>query len=208
MDELTQKRKRILDFIAGFVKEKGYSPSVRDIVRGCNLGSSSVAQFHLNVLERQGFIRRTREVSRGIALTQKYADTNSIPVLGTIAAGEPIPVPSDDTWSTVPLEAIKLPEYLVGRTDKIYALRVKGTSMIDCLIDDGDIVIMQAADTVADGEAAAVWLKDRREVTLKRVYRQEGRIRLQPANSSMSAMYVAPDNVIVQGRVIGVIRKL
>ena len=129
MDELTPKRKKILDFIAGFVKERGYSPSVRDIVRGCDLGSSSVAQFHLNVLEHQGFIKRAREVSRGIALTEKYHGTNLIPVLGTIAAGEPIPVPSDDTWSTAPQETIKLPEYLVGHQEKVYALRVKGTSM-------------------------------------------------------------------------------
>jgi len=208
MEELTPKRKQILDFIAAFIKGKGYSPSVRDVVNGCGLGSSSVAQFHLNVLERQGFIRRTREVSRGIALTEKYANAALIPVLGTVSAGQPIPVPSDDTWSTVPQETIDLPEYLVDHLDKIYALRVKGTSMIDCMIDDGDIVIMQAANTAEDGETVAVWLKDRQEVTLKRLYREPGRIRLQPANQSMAPIYVLPDKVVVQGKVVAVIRKL
>ena len=208
MEELTPKRKQILDFIAAFIKGKGYSPSVRDVVNGCGLGSSSVAQFHLNVLERQGFIRRTREVSRGIALTEKYANAALIPVLGTVSAGQPIPVPSDDTWSTVPQETIDLPEYLVDHLDKIYALRVKGTSMTDCMIDDGDIVIMQASNTAEDGETVAVWLKDRQEVTLKRLYREPGRIRLQPANRSMAPIYAAPDKVVVQGKVVGVIRKL
>jgi repressor LexA len=204
---LTPKRKRILEFVAGFIREKGYPPSVRDVMAGCSLSSSSVAQYNLDVLERRGFIRRAHDVSRGITLTEKEADAAVIPLLGCIAAGEPIPVPTADTWSTVPQEILKLPEYLVGRLEKIYALRVKGTSMIDFMIDDEDIVIMQAADTAEDGEAVAVWLKDRQEATLKRLYHEADRICLKPANSMMKPIYCKPEDVEVQGRVIAVLRK-
>jgi len=205
---LTPKRTEILDFIASFIKERGYPPSVRDVVRGCGLSSTSVAQYHLEVLERQGFIRRTRDVSRGIALAPRADDISSIPVLGTIAAGNPIPVPSAETWSTVPQEIVKLPEYLLGRRRNVYALRVKGTSMIDSLIDDGDIVIMEAATTADNGDAVAVWLRDRQEVTLKRICHEPDRVCLKPASSLMNPMYFRPEDVEIQGKVIAVIRKL
>jgi len=204
---LTPKRKRILEFVAGFIREKGYPPSVRDVMAGCSLSSSSVAQYNLDVLERRGFIRRAPDVSRGIALTEKETGAAVIPLLGCIAAGEPSPVPTADTWSTVPQEIVKLPEYLVGRLDKIYALRVKGTSMIDFMIDDGDIVVMQAADTAEDGEAVAVWLRDRQEATLKRLYHEPDRICLKPANSLMKPIYCKPEDVEIQGRLVAVLRK-
>ena len=207
MKMLTPKRKGILDFVAGFIREKGYPPSVRDVMAGCSLSSSSVAQYNLNLLERRGFIRRTHDVSRGIALTEKEADATVIPLLGYITAGEPAPVPTPDTWSTVPQETVRLPEYLIDRRDRIYALRVKGTSMIDFMIDDGDIVIMQAADTAEDGEAVAVWLRDREEATLKRLYHEADRICLKPANSMMKPIYCKPEDVEVQGRVVAVLRK-
>lgn len=207
METLTPKRKQILDFITAFVKEKGYAPSVRDVASGSGLASSSVAQFHLNILERQGFIKRARDVSRGIALTANYVDATSIPVLGTIAAGQPIPVPSSDTWSTTPEEMIKLPEDLIGSSENIYALRVRGTSMIDSMIDDGDIVLMQQATTVENGEVAAVWLKDKQEVTLKKIYRERGRVCLKPANKQMKPIYCKPDDVEVQGKVVAILRK-
>ncbi len=207
METLTPKRKQILDFIAAFVKENGYAPSVREVASGNGLASSCVAQFHLNILERHGFIKRARDISRGIALTGQYADASSIPVLGTIAAGQPIPVPSSDTWSTIMEEIIKLPEDLVDGLQNIYALRVKGTSMIDSMIDDGDIVLMQPATTVENGEVAAVWLKDKQEVTLKKIYRERSRICLKPANKQMKPIYCKPDDVEVQGKVVAVLRK-
>lgn len=207
MDALSLKRKRILDFITSFIDGKGYAPSVRDIVKGCGISSSSIAQYHLNVLEREGYIRRDREVPRSISLSRKRQGVTTVPVLGIIAAGEPIPVPSSDTWVTVPEESLEVPNELV-RGKNIYALRVKGTSMVDALIDDGDLVLMQQANNVDNGEMVAIWLKDEQEVTLKKIYREPGQVRLQPANRQMQPMYQRPENIEVQGRVSGVIRKI
>jgi repressor LexA len=131
-----------------------------------------------------------------------------VPVLGYIAAGQPIPVPQSDTWHEEPLETLELSPDMASAGNNVYALKVRGLSMIDALIDDGDIVVMQAVNTVNDGDMAAVWLKAEQEVTLKKLYRERDRIRLQPANSQMEPMYHKPENVEVQGKVIGVIRNL
>ena len=202
------KRRQILDFITRFIKERDYAPSVRDVAEGCGISSSSVAQYHLNVLEAEGHIHRDREVSRSIGLVKKDTSFAAVPVLGVIAAGEPIPVPSADTWTTVPEESLELPLNLTRGLDRLYALRVRGTSMVDALIDDGDIVLVQQTSTIDDGEMAAVWLKNQQEVTLKKVYREGGRIRLQPANAEMPPLYQDADNVEIQGKVIGIIRTL
>jgi len=139
MGELSAKQQQILDFITAFIEEKGYAPSVRDVAQGCDISSSSVAQYHLNILEREGYIRRDREISRSIGLVKEAAILTTVPLLGTIAAGEPIPVPSADAWATTPEETLELPQHLTEGLEKLYALRVKGTSMIDALVDDGDI---------------------------------------------------------------------
>lgn len=202
------KRRQILDFISRFIRERDYAPSVRDVAGGCGISSSSVAQYHLNVLEAEGYIHRDREVSRSIGLVKKGASFTAVPVLGAIAAGEPIPVPSADTWTTVPEESLELPLNLTRGLDRLYALRVRGTSMIDALIDDGDIVLMQSSNTAEDGDMVAVWLKDRQEVTLKKLYREPGRTCLRPANKSMEPIYCQPENVEIQGKVVGVLRTL
>jgi len=207
MQSISLRQKQILDYIIDFIRKRGYAPSVRDIASGCDISSSSLAQYHLKVLERQGYIHRDPEISRSIALVKSELSANSIPLLGTIAAGQPIPVPSSDTWISAPEELLELPEYVTGRLDRVYGLRVQGTSMIDALVDDGDIVILQAASSAEDGEMVAAWLKNRREVTLKKLYRESGRIRLQPANQTMAPIYVDPDEIEVQGRVIAVLRK-
>jgi len=129
-----------------------------------------------------------------------------VPILGTIAAGQPIPVPSADTWVAAPEDTLRLPQELTRGLDNIYALRVKGTSMIDALVDDGDIVLMQQASSADNGEMVAVWLKNQQEVTLKKIYFQRDRVCLKPANPLMEPIYERPDNVDVQGKVIGVIR--
>lgn len=208
MRTLSPKQKRVLDFITNFIQEKGYAPSVRDVAEGCSISSSSVAQYHLDVLERKGHIHRDRQISRSIGLVNEPIDFTVVPLLGTIAAGEPIPVPSADTWVTTPEESLELPQYLTGGLEKLYALRVKGTSMIDALVDDGDIVLMQQASTAEDGEMVAVWLRDEQEVTLKRIYREPGRVCLRPANRLMEPLYFQVGNVEIQGKVIGVLRKL
>ena len=207
MEPISLKQKRILDYIIEFTRGRGYPPSVRDIASGCDISSSSLAQYHLKVLQRHGYIHRDPEISRSIALVKSERPANSIPLLGTIAAGQPIPVPSSDTWISAPEELLELPGYVTGLLDRVYGLRVQGTSMIDALVDDGDIVILQAASTAEDGEMVAVWLKNRREVTLKKLYRESERIRLQPANQTMAPIYVDPDEIEVQGRVIAVLRK-
>jgi len=200
---------RILNFIRKFLDKRGYAPTVRDIARGCNISTPSVVQHHLNTLERQGYIHRDPEVFRSIQLVERKREAISrVPLLGTIAAGKPIPVPTPDTWTTIPEETLQLTGEVTRGKKDVYALRVKGTSLIDAFVDDGDIVLIQQTSTVEDGELAAVWLKTEQEVTLKKVYREAGRIRLQPANKEMEPMYYQPEEVEIQGKVIGVLRKL
>jgi repressor LexA len=199
-------RERILEFIRHSFAEKGYAPTVRDIVKGCNLSSTSVAQHHLNTLEREGRIHRDPQVVRSIQLMQK--DVIEVPLLGAIAAGKPIPVPGSDTWTTPPEEMLKLTADMIGNRRNVYALKIKGTSMVDALIDDGDTVVMEAVPTAENGQMVAVWLKDEQEVTLKKIYREPGRVRLQPANKQMKPIYVKPQNVEVQGKVVAVLRKV
>jgi len=209
MGELTSRRRQILEFIRGFVEDKGYSPTVRDIGKGCGISSPAAVQRHLNILKEEGYIRREPEVFRSISIVEKEGEgVTSVPLLGTIAAGKPISVPNSDTWTAIPEETLRLPEDLTQGKGNIFALKVKGTSMLDALIDDGDIVLMEQASTANDGEMVALWLKDEQEVTLKRIYRDSDKLRLQPANKQMSPLYQDPGNVEIQGKVIGVIRKL
>jgi repressor LexA len=209
MPRVSDTRSRILNFIRRFLDRRGYAPTVRDIARGCNISTPSVVQYHLNMLEEQGFIRRDPEVFRSIQLVEiKREAISRVPLLGTIAAGSPIPVPAPDSWTTTPEETLQLTSELTQDKKDIYALRVKGTSLVDAFVDDGDIVIIQQASTVEDGELAAVWLKNQQEVTLKKIYREKGLIRLQPANKTMQPMYFAPEDVEIQGKVIAVLRKL
>ena len=209
MVRTSDTRLRILNFIGKFLNERGYAPTVRDIARGCNISTPSVVQHHLNTLDRQGYIRRDPEVFRSIQLVERKREVISrVPLLGAIAAGKPIPVPAPDTWTTVPEETLQLTEEVTQGKKDVYALKVKGTSMIDAFVDDGDIVLIQPTTKVEDGEMAVVWLKTEQEVTLKKVYHEAGRIRLQPANKEMKPIYYKPEDVEIQGKVVGVLRKL
>ena len=212
MKKLSDKQRRIINYINRFVSDKGYPPSIRDIQAGCDISSTSVVDYNLNILETKGHIRRHAEVSRGIKLLTKEPEneaTIAVPVIGIIAAGEPIPVPSPDTWDVAAVsETMDVPPELTRGREDIYALKVKGMSMIDALINDGDIVLMQQVNSVENGEMAAVWLRAEKEATLKKVYVEPDRVRLQPANSQMKPFYAARDNVEIQGRVIGVIRQV
>ena len=203
---VSDTRQRIWKFIRSFFEDRGYAPTVRDILKGCDISSTAVVQHHLNILEREGHIHRDPEVFRSIQLLDRK-NTVRVPLLGSIAAGEPIPVPDSDTWGNEALETLELTDELTQEKE-VYALKVKVLSMVDALIDDGDIVLMEPANTADDGDMVAVWLKDKREVTLKRLFREQQQIRLQPANSQMGPLYVHAQNMEVQGKVIGVIRKL
>ncbi|MGD0795495.1 MAG: transcriptional repressor LexA [Dehalococcoidales bacterium] len=212
MKRLSDKQRRIIRYIDRFISEKGYPPSIRDIQAGCGISSTSVVDYNLNILESRGQISRHAEVSRGIRLLTKAPDSGpmvAVPIIGTIAAGEPIPVPGPDTWDVAAVsETMAVPPELTRGREDVYALRVKGTSMIDALINDGDIVLMQQVNRVENGEMAAVWLLAEKEVTLKKVYIEPERVRLQPANTQMKPLYAAPENVAIQGKVIGVIRQV
>jgi repressor LexA len=127
----------------------------------------------------------------------------TVPVVGQIAAGQPIPVPSAETWNAQDFEdAIEVTDQMTKGKDNVFALRVKGTSMIDALVNDGDLVLMEPTSSWDDGDMVAVWLKDREETTLKKIYRDGGRVRLQPANAAMDPIYVDAQNVEVQGKVL------
>jgi repressor LexA len=212
MKELSAKQRRILDFIREFIDEHDYPPSIRQIQEACDISSTSVVDYNLRILERNGYIRRDREVSRAIELLEpggRRPRVISVPIVGTIAAGQPIPVPSADTWQTFdPEETLEVPPDMVSAGKNVYALRVKGNSMIDALVSDGDIVLMEPAPAARDGDMVAAWLKREQEATLKHLHREGSRVRLQPANQTMQPIYTEADNVEVQGRVIGAIRAL
>ena len=209
---LSEKQRRIIAFLKTFIEDKGYPPSIRDIQAACSISSTSVVDYNLRILERHGYIRRDHDVSRGIEMLEETGARPRflrIPLLGQIAAGQPIPVPTADAWNPLDWsELVEISEDMIRGEKEVYALKVKGTSMIDALINDGDLVLMQSTNTVEDGDMAAVWLKDQQETTLKRVYREEGRIRLQPANAQMQPIFAKPENVGIQGKVLGVIRRI
>jgi len=212
MKKLSDKQKRIISYIERFLSEKGYPPSIRDIQAGCNISSTSVVDYNLNILENRGLLRRHADVSRGIKLLNRDTTEEtmvSVPVIGLIAAGEPIPVPAPDTWDVAAVsETMAVPRELTRDKEGVYALRVKGMSMVDALINDGDVVLMQHVSAVENGEMAAVWLKEEKEATLKKVYLDSRNVRLQPANEQMQPLYADPGNVEIQGRVIAVIRQV
>ena len=212
MKELSAKQRRILEFIQGFIDEHDYPPSIRQIQEACGISSTSVVDYNLRILEKQGYIRRDREVSRAIELLEpggRRPRVVPVPIIGTIAAGQPIPVPTADTWQGYDQEEmLQVSPDMVGARENIYALRVKGSSMIDALVNDGDIVIMEAASSARDGDMVAAWLKREQEATLKRFYREGSQVRLQPANETMQPIRTDADNVEVQGRVIGAVRAL
>jgi len=226
---LSDRQRFILNFIGDYMGEHGYAPSIREIkseveraglVRTASGNTStSVVDYNLRALEEAGYIRRDRNKSRAIELVDNNGRSRSrqpmymIPVAPTpIAAGSPIPVLEDIRMGTATDETVEVTGDFLGRhasrVDRLYALKVKGTSMIDALINDGDLVILEAQETAENGQTVAAWLKIEQEATLKRFYREEGRVRLQPANSTMDPIYTEPDNVEIKGRVVGVIRRL
>ena len=204
--DLSPKQQSILRFIRQFIEERDYPPSIREIQEACRISSTSVVDYNLKKLEGDGYIRRDREVSRAIELLERGGRrprTLAVPIIGQIAAGQPIPVPTADTWSNLDYsESIDVTRDMVGARRNVYGLRVKGSSMIDALVNDGDIVLMEAANTADNGDMVAAWLKREQEATLKRFYHEGGRIRLQPANEAMAPIYTDPANVEVQGKVL------
>jgi repressor LexA len=204
---VSDTRQRIIEFIRDFVDQRSYAPTIGEIQKALRLSSKSLVAYHLKALEEEGVIDREPEVARGIDLFGVGKRARAVPLLGTIAAGEPIPVPTEETWRTVVRETVEVPAEMLPRGVRAYALRVKGTSMIDAYVDDGDIVILEGVPAAENGQMVAAWLTDEQKATLKKIYYEPNRIRLQPADPSMAPIYVNPDNIQIQGRVIGVLRR-
>jgi repressor LexA len=206
---LSARQKVVLEFIQGFIKENGYPPTIREIGRACGISSTSVVNYNLNKLEREGLLVRDREVSRGLKLRSPLQSGNVIrvPLVGRIVASEPVHVPSSDEAALGADAAIEVTPDIVDVHDDLFALQVKGDSMVDAMINDGDIVIMRPHHDVQNGDLVAVWLTDKEETTLKHFYREGNRIRLQPANPTMGPIYIDdPSTVQIQGRVVAVVR--
>ena len=208
--ELSERQQKILEFLREFIGENQFPPSIRQIGKHVGITSTSVVKYNLDVLERAKLIEREGEISRGIrVVADRLIDAFSVPVLGRIAAGEPIPVPdSDFPLFDEEYDSVGLTRDIVKDPKGVFALEVRGDSMIDALIHDGDIVVMKSQQRVENGELAAVWLRDEEETTLKRFYLEGRQVRLQPANPTMQPMFFPADNVEVKGKVVCVIRQL
>lgn len=206
MKGLSAKQAAILTFLREFMDDHDYPPSIRDIQLGCDISSTSVVDYNLKALEKFGYIRRDREISRGIELLERgsrRARTVPVPIIGTIAAGQPIPVPDLDhvDWDNM----FEATEDMTRGKEHVFALRVRGTSMIDALVNDGDIVILENTSSCDDGDMVAAWLERENEATLKKFYREGDRVRLQPANSTMKPIFTEASNVKIQGKVLATI---
>lgn len=220
---LGERHRKILRFLEMFQSENGFPPSIREIGENTHISSTSVVNYYLNQLEEMNYIERESNVSRGIRLIKKadgdlaraaraVADMFTVPLVGRIVAGEPVPVPASDFNYYDQETGIEIARSLLPAREKtadLFALEVQGDSMIDAMVNDGDIVIMRPISQVENGEMVAVWLADRDETTLKYFYQEKGHIRLQPANPNMKPIIIEdPAYVQVQGKVVLVIRRM
>lgn len=214
--KLSDRQKRMLEFIQRFSAENGYPPSIREIGEAADISSTSVVNYNLNRLVDEGFLTRDQNVSRGLRLTDKLGRAAErlsaivrVPLVGRIFASEPVPLPSTDSPMFGADEAIEITRDLLPSDDGLFALQVKGDSMIDAMVNDGDIVVMTPATDWRNGDMVAVWLRDKEETTLKHIYREGTRVRLQPANPQMKPIYIEnPENLQVQGKVMLVVRQM
>jgi repressor LexA len=225
---LSDRQHSILQFIWNYIEEHSRPPTIREIGRDVKISSTSVVNYNLNKLEDRGLLERDSDVSRGIRFTEQAAamfgsvaetvtETVSevferlvrIPMVGTIAAGRPIDLPDTGHGLYDDDDMVEVsPSMLKGDTSKLFALTVKGNSMIDAMVNNGDIVIMREQKTAENGEMVAVWLKEDDTTTLKYFHREDAKtVRLQPANPTMGPIYVDATNVEIQGRVMMVMRR-
>ena len=198
---LTKRQREILDYLNEFIQQHGYAPSLEEIGRRFGLSSLATVHKHLTNLQEKGFIKRAWNRSRSVEMipTRTAGRAVELPLLGFVAAGVPIEAITSS-------ETIAVPDDLVGKHDT-YVLRVRGDSMIDEQIRDGDFVIVEDRKNVEGGEMVIALLRGT-DVTLKKFYRDAGgKIRLQPANAAMQPIFVDPDQVQIQGVVVGVMRR-
>jgi repressor LexA len=228
---LSDRHKRILEFLDEYQTQFGYPPSIREIGEKTGITSTSVVNYYLDQLEKGGYIERESHISRGIRLLKSAPDSVGtklanaarsvatvvdemlhIPVVGRIVAGMPMPVPASDFSYYDPETGIDIARSLLPSKEKIselFALEVKGESMIDAMVNDGDIVVMKRIEEAKNGEMVAVWLRDRDETTLKYFFKEGGHVRLQPANPTMRPIIIEDPSIVqVQGKVVLVIRRV
>jgi repressor LexA len=227
---LSERQRRIMEVLERFQNQNGYPPSIREICDQADISSTSVVNYYLEQLEEKGYIERDRRVSRGVRLLKPLSqaagaatktlektaravnDLLQIPLVGRIAAGELMPVPSSDFSYYDPDSMVDIARSLLPAREKgddLFALEVQGDSMIDAMVNDGDIVIMKRSQEARNGEMVAIWLNDRDETTLKYFYLENGRVRLQPANPTMEPIFIDdPRNVEIKGKVVMVIRQV
>jgi len=213
---LGERHQKILDFIQEYQRKYKHPPSIREIGENCDISSTSVVNYYLDQLEKYGHIERDRKISRGLRVTGANisVETLRIPILGPIAAGLPLPElqPGVNYLTDNEANAVDVARNLLPAREKgtdLYALEVKGDSMIDAMINDGDIVVMKRADEARNGEMVAVWLPRDNEATLKYFFKEKDRYRLQPANPTMKPIYVNKEEPLeIKGKVVMVIRKV
>ncbi len=223
---LSKRQQSILQFTRGYMDEHGRPPTIREIGKAVGINSTSVVNYNLGKLEEKGYLDRDPDVSRGLRLTDKangLAQSVSaaagnirsaverlvkIPLVGDIVAGKPVITGNDSFGTYDEDDAVELSRSMLSeKTEDLFALRVRGDSMIDAMVNDGDIVIMKPQyEAPRNGEMVAVWLRND-TTTLKHFYNEGNRVRLQPANPTMDAIYVDPADVQVQGRVLMVLRQ-
>ncbi len=208
--QLTEPQQKILSFITRYVDQNNVPPTIREIQAGTGISSTSMVSYHLKALERANMLNRYERRSRGLVINEPnrvhLLDITAVPIVGVIGASAPAPTPDADALASAE-NSVQIARSLVGATEGLYALEVKGNSMIDALINDGDIVIMRKDQEVRNGDLAAVFLTDRNESTLKRVYREGKRLKLKPENPTMKPFYVDARVAQIQGRVVCVIRR-
>ncbi len=199
---LYKRQRQIVDFIAQYIQKNGYSPTLQEIATAIGVSSLATVHEHLQALQRKKVIKKYEGAVRGIELVDrtflKMTDSVDLPVMGFIAAGSPIEPYTD------PNATFKVSPHLISGKKRAYVLQVKGTSMIEDHIADGDFVVIEETQEVNNGDIV-VALLDNGLATLKRFYKEVTRVRLEPANSTMSPIYAT--NVQIQGRVVGLIRK-
>jgi repressor LexA len=230
---LGNRHKKIMKFLVEFQEQNGYSPSIREIGESIDVKSTSLVDYYLNQLEKMGYISRENHISRSICVLKEIEGEKTlsskvsaavqkagaaidellqIPVMGRIVASEPIPMPASDMNYFDPESSIEIARSLLPAKEKIeelFALEVQGDSMIDAMINEGDVVIMRRTNQAENGEMVAVWLDDKDETTLKYFYKEKSRIRLQPANPSMGPIYIQnPSSLRIMGKVVMVIRQI
>lgn len=205
--ELSLRQQHILSYIQTFIQNNGYSPSIRDIQINLDISSTSVVAYNLKALEEKGKLERQDKISRGIKLVST-GTSYQVPLLGVITAGEPLPNPEDTSQSEC--EMVDIPAEMISQTrlKDTYALRVRGYSMIDALIDDGDIVLIRYQETAENGEMVAARVLDDNAVTLKKFYLEGDTVRLQPANKTLEPWFFPSGNVRIEGRVVGILRTM